>query len=60
MALIGLKLVDVSSGTPQGSILEPLLFLVIIIDMLKFAGSSKLSLFADDATCHRHRFIISE
>ena len=39
---------------PQGSILRLLLFLLFINDMPKVAGSSQLSLFADDATCHRN------
>ena len=44
---------NVSSGVPQGSILEPMLFLLFINDMPKVVSSSKLSLFADEAKCYR-------
>ena len=44
---------NVSSGVPQGSILGPMLFSLLINDMPKVVSSSKLSLFADDAECYR-------
>ena len=43
---------DVDSGVPQGTVLEPLLFLLHIYD-LPSVVSSKVKLFADDCLIYR-------
>ena len=47
------EFVPVTSGVPQGSILDPLLFLLFINDMRDCIEHSILSLFTDDAKCFR-------
>ena len=40
------------NGTPQGSVISPILFLIMINDMSAVINVAHLSLFADDSTCY--------
>ena len=45
---------DVSSGVPQGSLLEPLFFVIFISDLSKVVlPGSSIALYADDCKCSR-------
>ena len=47
-------LLPVLSGVPQGSILDPLLFLVYVNDLPQcISDESTLAMFADDTKCYR-------
>ena len=45
---------NITMGVPQGSILEPLLFLVYINDIQSVLKHSKMTMFADDMAFHCH------
>jgi hypothetical protein len=45
--------VPVTSGVPQGTVLEPILFLVYINDFSEYLTHSKLRLFADDSIIYK-------
>jgi len=41
------------NGTPQGSIISPILFLIMINDMAEVCPGMELSLFADDSAAYK-------
>ena len=44
---------DVGSGVPQGLLLGPILFLLLVNDMPNVINSATLAMFADDSKCYR-------
>lgn len=45
-------LVDVGIGSPQGSIISPLLFLVMVADIGEWVSNGMILSYADDTTCY--------
>ena len=44
---------EIRSGVPQGSILDPVLFLLYVNDMPDIVQNSNVVMFADDSKCYR-------
>jgi hypothetical protein len=51
--------VDVASGVPQGSVLEPVLFLIYINDITNNI-TSNIRLFADDCTIYNFQLLVMQ
>jgi len=45
------KVVEIKNGTPQGSVISPILFLIMINDLPAGITDVELTLFADDSCC---------
>jgi hypothetical protein len=46
------EMIDITVGSPQGSVLSPLLFLIMTCDLEEWLSEGSAVTFADDTTCY--------
>ena len=46
------EILDITVGSPQGSVISPLLFLIMVSDLEEWVSEGSILSYADDTTCY--------